>query len=235
MLSACSDGADSVSTTTSADAARIDALELQLQAAESDLDRLTHDLEALDSEYSQLELDRDRLEREQEEARSRVAALQFERDDLFGKVGLLTIELEQVRELAPLPPGSAPAVDVLHRYFEAVNAGDHATVVDLYGGDYADMIGFNPTVDPADHVALFTDACAYQYQCQLRIGRILPGRYDAPTSYDFLLELQNPEGDVFILEGCCGDDSGEIVRLFRFTVSDGGDGLKVMTPPIYVP
>jgi hypothetical protein len=236
LLAACSEAGDSLgSTTTSGEAARIAALERQLRTAEDELEELTANVEELEAELAELATERDGLEREVEDSRERVANLTDERDWWLSEFDRVTVELEQLRELASLPPEASAAVVVLRQYFQAVSTGDYTTAVALYGGDYEDMIGSNPTVDPSDHVALFRDACAYQLQCQLRIGRILPGQYTAPSLFEFHLELRTPEGDIFTLEGCCGDDSGEVVRLFRFTVADEGDGLRVMTRPVYMP
>ena len=237
LLSACSEAGDSLgsSTTTSGEAARIAALERQLRTAEGELDELTSNVEELEGELAELATERDGLEQEVEASREREANLTDERDWWLSEFERVTVELGQLRELATLPPEAAAAVTVLRRYFQAVSAADYTTAVALYGGDYDDMIGSNPTVDPSDHVALFRDACAYQLQCQLRIGRILPGQYTAPSQFEFHLELRTPEGNIFTLEGCCGDDSGQVVRLFRFTVADDGNGLRVMTRPVYMP
>jgi hypothetical protein len=145
-------------------------------------------------------------------------------------------ELEQLRPLIPLPdtPVARQSLQVLEAFLTAAREGDYTTAANLYGGEYAVLADWNPTVDPSDGPALLQAGCQTQVRCDLAVRRILAGSIEENT-YTFYVEFQTEDGQLFSLGPCCGSNTDPTVSQFPFIVSQTADGPRVLTLPIYVP
>lgn len=111
----------------------------------------------------------------------------------------------------------------------------------LYGGSYEILQTMNPDVDPDDHLTLLRHACEGNgFQC-LRLREVLSinletGQDGLPMTI-FTVNLMNPDGSVFSLGPCCGEDpSGDLQTEFIFTVKQVAEEVfKVLDLPPYMP
>jgi hypothetical protein len=122
-------------------------------------------------------------------------------------------------------------------FFEQLSGGHYAEAARQYGGSYETLAGYNPDIDPNLHPAL------WQRGCQVNGLQCLPIRtatfieQAANGEYRFAVEFNTPEGELFVLEACCGaePDAPPQTR-FEYRVAKGGDGsFRVLDLPVYVP
>ena len=157
---------------------------------------------------------------------------------------LLTGCVAQPIKLAPtlpvptsLPSTVGKAYDVLVNFLTLLHTKNYAQAVPFYGGEYEALQVFNPEIDSADYVALWTWACDNQLlQClEVRSATFKELRGD---TYIFQVEFNNPDGSLFVRGPCCGATETEMpsVSQFEFRVSRNADGkfTAIDTPP-YVP
>lgn len=136
-----------------------------------------------------------------------------------------------------LPSTIDEAHDVLVNFLTLLHAKNYAEAAPLYGGDYEQLQVFNPQIDPADHVALWTWACDNQLLQCLEV-RSATFETQVGDSYIFQVEFSNPDGSLFILGPCCGANETEMppVSQFEYTVSRNAEmKFVVMNTPPYVP
>ena len=136
----------------------------------------------------------------------------------------------------------APAAEVGHardtllEYFEALHAGEHQRVVELYGGSYELLQEWNPNVDPEDHELLFWYACNVNGLVCLQIKDIV--REDrVGDGFVLTVEFQQNNGELFVLGPCCGasDEGNPSQSQFDFMVRKMEGRYKVLDLPVYTP
>ncbi len=136
-----------------------------------------------------------------------------------------------------LPSTMAEAHDALVDFLSLLHAGNYGDAVPLYGGEYAQLQVFNPEIDPADHVALWTWAGDHQLLQCLEV-RSATFEKLVGDSYIFQVEFNNPDGSLFVLGPCCGANETEMPPMsqFEYTVSRNVEHrYVVMNTPPYVP
>jgi hypothetical protein len=124
-------------------------------------------------------------------------------------------------------------VDFLTR----LHTKNYADAVPLYGGEYEQLLVFNPEIDPNDKVALWTWVCENQLLRCLGV-RSATFKELVGDSYIFQVEFNNPDGSLFVLGPCCGATETEMppISQFEFTVSRSvTHRFVVMNTPPYVP
>lgn len=136
-----------------------------------------------------------------------------------------------------LPSTNHEAQEVLVNFLTLLHAKKYADAFPLYAGEYEQLHVFNPEINPADHLALWTWACDNQLlQClEVRSTTFKDLRGD---SYIFQVEFNNSDGSLFVLGPCCGANETEMppIAQFEYTVSRNADGkFVVMNTPPYVP
>lgn len=130
------------------------------------------------------------------------------------------------------PPDVAAAQTTLERFLNALADGDYATAADLYGGDYAVLHGYNPTIAPDNHAALLEAACtANGFMCLRPISMRVEG--DNPSGLTFGVSFVNADGSSFVFTPPPGA-SGEPRSSFPLRVVSGLEGPKVVDLPPYV-
>ncbi len=130
------------------------------------------------------------------------------------------------------------ARQVLLAYLDALKKADYQAVVELYGGSYAWLAEMNPDLPAEDRLALWTRACQQNgFVCNLTVKNWVQVAQLSPDQFRFTVELQNPDGSLFVLGPCCGADVEEFPPLtqFDFLVQHVGDAFLVQSLPIYVP
>jgi len=136
-----------------------------------------------------------------------------------------------------LPSTAGEAYDTLLNFFTSLHTRKYTGAVALYGGEYEQLQVFNPEIDPADHVALWTWACENQLlRClDVRSATFKELRGD---TYVFQVEFNNPDGSLFVLGPCCGANETEMppVSQFDYEVATMPAGkFVVLNLPPYVP
>jgi len=147
-----------------------------------------------------------------------------------------TMSTVTVINTAALNDGSAH--DFLVQFFDYLHAGRYEDAVKLYDGSYQMMIDQNPTIDPADHVALIKNACTVNgFRClQIKIAGI--DEKPSPNEYLFTVQFQNDDGSLFVLGPCCGASETEQppVSLFGIRVAKVAEGeFRILDMPPYTP
>lgn len=128
--------------------------------------------------------------------------------------------------------------ETLSRYFNALAAGDYATAAALYGGSYEILIANNPDISPSDEAALFRRACTENgFVCDVTVKNWVNAVKISESEYRLTVELENPDGTLFVFGPCCGASPEEMPPLtqFEFLIKYIDGTFKVMGLPIYVP
>ena len=154
----------------------------------------------------------------------------------IGQPEVNTISTIEVINTAISIDGSAHSA--LLQFFDHLHTGRYQEAVNLYGGSYQVMIDQNPTIDPADNVALMKSACTTNgFQClQLKVAGI---EYKpSPNEYLFTVQFQNNDDSLFELGPCCGASETEqpSISFFEIRVLKNADGkFRVLDMPPYMP
>ena len=134
-------------------------------------------------------------------------------------------------------PELEQATAALQSYFQSLSEGRYADAVDLYGGTYEPLTGYNPDINPQAYARLFELGCAANgLQC-LQVNEILQSERLDDDTYQFLVTFTGRDGQVFVLGPCCGADETQMppVSQFTFTVKRVDGRFKVMDLSVYVP
>lgn len=130
------------------------------------------------------------------------------------------------------------ARQVLSDYFNLLSQGNYSEAASLYGGSYDTLRSNNPSISGDDFAGLFQAGCTLNgFVCNLQIRNEVSYALIAPDTYRFSIELQNPDGSLFILGPCCGasEEESSLASQFDFFVKTTESGYQVMTLPVYVP
>ncbi len=123
-------------------------------------------------------------------------------------------------------------------FYEQLSMGNYAKAVELFGGQYENLIDMNPDTDPGDYTALLEQACTINgFEC-LMVKEIVREEQSWPDLFTFTLTFANPDGSLFERSACCGADETQdpTVSQFQMRVGKTPDGnFKVFDMPVYVP
>jgi hypothetical protein len=131
------------------------------------------------------------------------------------------------------------AQESLRLFFDYLHEGDYTEAIDLYGGSYATLVEYNPTIDPEDRPALLEAACRVNgFQC-VSVRKTLLLEQPSPTEYLVVVEFENDDGSLFIRGRCCessGNEEEPPASQFVFRISKEADGsFIVLDLPVYIP
>lgn len=132
---------------------------------------------------------------------------------------------------------SEPARQALITFFSELSRGNYENASQLYGGSYEILTSFNPDIDADDHVALWENGCKINgLQC-LTTRRIAFNELNDKGEYIFTVEFNTPDGTLFVLEACCGENQSTTSQFqFEYRVMEGKDGkFLVLDMPVYMP
>ncbi len=140
--------------------------------------------------------------------------------------------------LKPEAASIEEARQALVKYFNALNVADYAEAANLYGGDYQVFRDNNPDIPGDNYAGLFEAGCTVNgYLCNLAIRNEVHVAAISNDQFRFSVELQNPDGSLFILGPCCGASEEEFpsISQFDFIVKQSNQGFVILTLPVYVP
>jgi photosystem II stability/assembly factor-like uncharacterized protein len=101
--------------------------------------------------------------------------------------------------------------------------GIYETVVELYGGDWDELIRLNMGANPQDRAAMLRLSCERSGRHCLKLRRIVSEEALSESRFQFVVELMNRDGSLFELDGS---------TQFPFVVERGEDGrYRVMQLP----
>jgi hypothetical protein len=126
----------------------------------------------------------------------------------------------------------------LTRYLEALAEGRYADAAEMYGGDYEILQSWNPGMDPNDGAALFEAGCTFNgLVCNLGIHTLVDEAQVGADEFRYIVELETPDGELFVLGPCCGADPEESppITQFSFQVERNQGRFSVVDLPVYVP
>ncbi len=130
------------------------------------------------------------------------------------------------------------AREALSGYLAALNEGRFTEAAALYGGSLDVLAEVSPGIDPQDQIALLKAACTQiGYQC-LKVRSVGLQEQVSSTEYLFEVEFDNPDGSLFVLGPCCGEDETGMPPRSKFSftvVKEPAGTFRVLTLPVYVP
>ena len=153
------------------------------------------------------------------------------------KIQMLPILLLLLVACASGAQDSEMALQALSDFFGALNSADYPRADALYGGTYETLTGWNPDVDPQDHVTLWEKGCTQNgLQCLTLRSATLKDQGDG--EFVFTVEFNNPDGSLFVRGPCCGASETDMppVSQFEIHVVKTAEGKYLVTDmPVYVP
>ena len=156
---------------------------------------------------------------------------------MIKKFVLIFLILVLIRRCQPSQINDEKASQVLTLFFSELANGNYAEAATLYGGSYDVLADQNPDLSIDDHSALWNNGCMTNgYQC-LTIRTITFNVLNDSGEYIFTVEFNDPDGNIFVLEACCGENPTTPPQ-FQFeyrVVKDGYGNFKVLDLPVYVP
>lgn len=156
---------------------------------------------------------------------------------MIKKYSLILLALVLLSACYPRLSDSEKASQALNRFFSELSNGNYAEAADLYGGSYEVLTNFNPDLEANDHVSLWKSGCQINgLQC-LTTRTITFNQLLDSGEYVFTVEFNDPAGNQFVLEACCGEDPTTAPQFqFEYRVVKSGNGdFLVLDLPIYVP
>lgn len=122
----------------------------------------------------------------------------------------------------PLPDQTPPVTAQSHmdiiNFFVYLNHGKYEDAAILYGGNYEELIYFNPDLDPDDKVGLLKRGCEQNgLQCLQLYSADLTGR-PSETEFIYTVTYRSPDGSQFVLGPCCGADETQMPPIKEFEV-----------------
>ncbi len=142
--------------------------------------------------------------------------------------------------LATLPGCSKDEVPmaeaILREYFAALSGGRFVDGAGLYGGNFEELSGINPDVDPQEQALLFERWCTQNGGVCLPIREIVSRDVLEDGGVRFRVQFSNADGSLFEIGPCCGEvDSGQRTSEFDYVVRRIDGDLRVLQLPPYVP
>ncbi|MDD2694519.1 MAG: hypothetical protein PHD58_01170 [Anaerolineales bacterium] len=150
----------------------------------------------------------------------------------------LAAELAQQASVTPDEQAIQEAARALSDYLAALSEENYAQAARLYGGDYTVLIDNNPSIPATDYPALFVAGCTLNgFVCDLQVRNFVHETQLSESEFRFTVELNTPQGELFLLGPCCGADPAEEPpwSQFDFLVKKVAGRYLVQDLPIYVP
>ncbi len=122
-------------------------------------------------------------------------------------------------------------------FFDALSSKDYLQAVELFGGSYEILRGWNPNINEKNYQELLKNGCqANGLQC-LKIKEIVNSEQTSAVDFNFKVEFMNSDGTLFERGPCCGATEEEMPTqsAFDYQVKKEDGDYKVMTLPVYIP
>ena len=142
----------------------------------------------------------------------------------------------------PLPTGTPDshqlAFKALDDFFAALNSGDYATAVSLFGDDYEILTTMNPDISATDHAALWKQGCQFNGFVCMKVKEVVSSEQISKDIFKFVVHFANADGTLFVQGPCCGEDLTTMPPVSEFTIEvrRNAQGMfQVWDMPPYVP
>lgn len=124
----------------------------------------------------------------------------------------------------------------LNNFFDKLSKGDYAGADEYYGGSYEILLYLNPLMDPDDHVGLWKNACTINgLQC-LPVRSATFNKINEAGEYIFSVQYTNPDGSIFELGACCGEELTTPPKIdFEYRVVSRDGDFLVLDLPVSLP
>jgi hypothetical protein len=164
-----------------------------------------------------------------------------------GPADALEADQQQMQELAANiylqisqkndPADLHNAQGTLTAYLEALSAGRFGEAAALFAGDIQILRNNNPDISPEDGAGLFQAACEKNgFICDLKLKNEVSAAQISTTEYRVVVELVKPDGSLFSLGPCCGEDPDTPpTTQFEFIVVSIDGHFLVQSLPVYSP
>ena len=132
----------------------------------------------------------------------------------------------------------AKAEMVLLNFHTYLNLEKYDQAVDMYGGTYDALLGYNPTISGEDKEGLLQAACEFNGFVCLDILSAELKEVNDQGDFTFEVRFSNPDGSEFVLGPCCGATEEEMPPVSSFSVQvhcEDDKSCKVMGLPPYIP
>lgn len=130
--------------------------------------------------------------------------------------------------------GRAKAEETMRTFFNALAGGGYAEAVNLYGGEYEILTGWNPDLSPSDHASLWQRGCEQNGLVCMEVLDVVSA-VETESGFEFTVTFKTKDGELFQFTGCCGETLPEPITDYTISVQKDGDGYKVLSLPPYVP
>lgn len=123
------------------------------------------------------------------------------------------------------------AKNTLTSFFDLLYQKKYPEAAELFSGGYGMIIMWNSIVDPQDHSSLLSTACEFNdFQCSLRISRVVEEEQISPMEYNFIVEFIREDGSIYQRP----DNNGAESSQFSFrVVKDCNEKYFVVDWPFY--
>ena len=123
------------------------------------------------------------------------------------------------------------ARNTLTSFFDLLYHKKYAEAAELFSGGYGMIIMWNANVDPRDHSSLLSTACEFNdFQCSLRVSRVVQEEQISPMEYNFIVEFIREDGSIYQRP----DNNGPETSQFSFrVVKDCNEKYFVVDWPFY--
>ena len=115
-----------------------------------------------------------------------------------------------------------------------MHLGNYQEAAFHYSGDYNWLRELNPDLPADDEAQLLAQGCEVNGLVCLNVVTIELVSA-ANGEFTFQVQFANDDGSLFVLEGCCGDSSGQSQDSFEFHVIQIGEKFVVQELPPYRP
>ena len=144
--------------------------------------------------------------------------------------------------IVPLPNHTPPVeiqakLDMIN-FFVYLNHAEYEQAVNLYGGSYEILEGYNPDIDPASKSELLKAGCEFNGLTCLQLYQANLSDKSSNDEFVFTVSFRNPDGSIFELGPCCGATIEEMppISQFEIHVKCSSENIcQVLDLPPYVP
>lgn len=129
----------------------------------------------------------------------------------------------------------AKAEESMRTFFSTLANGQYKDAVNLYGGDYEGLAGWNPDLSPTDHEALWKRGCQQNGLVCMEVRDVVKVD-EKDGGFEFTVTFKMKDGELFQFTGCCGETFPEPITEYVIVLQkDGGGNYFVLSMPPYVP
>ena len=119
-------------------------------------------------------------------------------------------------------------------FLNALANQDYSTAAKVYGGDYEELVQWNPDVAHTDYEALWQRGCKQNGLMCLKLKDIVKVE-QSNSLFIFTVTFETADGKVFETSGCCGEIQKSNSEFLISVRTDNFGAYKVISGLPYVP